>query len=179
MKLHRISNSSNKEVIQILKDNFSQISDKNIIKNYHPKFDQEPANIFFILNSKNNRYEKGCYYVLENNREYICSAGWNEYEYDNSIALALTRAYVNPKHRAKYYMGKFILPEIINETVNYNKIYITSNSYNSAIYQYFVRADQNKTTALFNNWPDIYRRFKPVGIKTIYNTDQYVVEYIR
>jgi hypothetical protein len=76
-------------------------------------------------------------------------------------------------------MGEYILPEIIKNTTQYKHLYITADSYNSAIYQYFVRASQGKTTALYNNWPDIYRKFKPIGKKTIYFTEQYVAEFER
>jgi hypothetical protein len=116
--------------------------------------------------------------VLENNSELVCSAGWNEYDLDKNIALALTRAYVEPKFRAKYYMGEYILSEIVESTRQYQHLYITSNSYNSAIYQFFVRASQGKRTAIYNDWPEIYKKFKPVGVKNIYYTDQYVAEYI-
>jgi len=156
---------------------FSKIENSNLLKNYHPDYKNEPANIFYILNDKNGRYNKGCYYVLENNGEYVCSAGWNEYDLDNTIALALTRAYVEPKYRTKYYMGEYILPKIIASTRNYKHLYITADSYNSAIYQWFVRANEGKSPGMFNDWPDIYRNFKPIGKQTIYYTEQYVAEY--
>jgi hypothetical protein len=179
MKLHKINDSSDKYVIKLLEESFSEITDDNIIKNYHPNYASNNANIFCILNNKNGRYKNGCYYVLENNNELVCSAGWNEYELDRTIALILTRAYVAPKYRAKYHMGEYILPDIVESTKEYVHRYITSNSYNSAIYQFFVRASQGKRTAIYNDWPEIYKKFKPAGVKNIYYTDQYVAEYIK
>jgi hypothetical protein len=179
MKLHTIQDSSNKFIIGLLEETFSKITNSNIIRNYHPDYKNDPANIFYILTDVNGRYKKGSYFVLENNNEFVCSAGYNQYDLDSSIALALTRAYVDPKFRAHYYMGEYILPEIIKNTTQYKHLYITADSYNSAIYQYFVRASQGKTTALYNNWPDIYRKFKPIGKKTIYFTEQYVAEFER
>jgi hypothetical protein len=177
MILHELHDNSNKYIISILENEFSKIENQNILKNYHPNFKNNPANIFYILNEFNGRYNKGCYYVLENNGTYICSAGWNEYHIDKNIALALTRAYVSPENRTKYYMGKYILPKIIESTLDYKHLYITADSYNSAIYQWFVRANEGKRPGMFNDWPDIYRKFKPIGKQTIYYTEQYVAEY--
>lgn len=177
MIVHEIHDYSNNRVMQLLEYSFSTITDTNIIKNYHPKFSDDPANIFYILNDPKGRYNKGCYYVLEDAGEYVCSAGYNEYDLDRNIALALTRAYVSPKHRTKYYMGEYILPKIIEATRNYKHLYITADSYNSAIYQWFVRASEGKSPGMFNDWPDIYRNFKPIGKQTIYYTEQFIAEY--
>lgn len=179
MILHEIHDSSNNHVIKLLEESLCLITNENIIKNYHPDFKDNPANIFYILNDPKGRYNKGCYYVLEDNGTYVCSAGYNEYDLDNTIALALTRAYVAPKYRTKYYMGEYILPKIIESTVDYDHLYITADSHNSAIYQWFVRANQGKKPGMFNDWPEIYRKFKPIGKQTIYYTEQYVAEYTR
>lgn len=179
MKIHVIQDDSNKAIMNLLEESFNKITDPDIIKNYHPNYKNDPANIFYILNDVNGRYAKGAYYVLEHEGEYVCSAGWNQYELDTTIALALTRAYIDPKYRAKYYMGEYILPKIIDSTTSYNHLYITADSHNSAIYQWFDRAHNGKRPTMFNNWPDIYRKFKPIGKKTIYYTEQFVVEYQR
>ena len=177
MQLHQIHDASNRFIMSLLEASFFNITDSNLVKNYHPDYKNEPSNIFYILNDINGRYHRGCYYVLEDNNEYICSAGYNEYDLDQTISLALTRAYINPKYRTKYFMGEYILPKIIENTTQYKHLYITSDSYNSAIYQWFVRANEGKSPGMFNDWPDIYRKFKPIGKKNIYYTEQYVVEY--
>jgi hypothetical protein len=179
MQLHQLHDASNSNVMKLLEAHLSTITDTNIIKNYHPDYSNEPSNIFYILNDVNGRYNRGCYYVLEDQGEYICSAGYNEYDLDNTIALALTRAYINTKHRTKYYMGEHILPKIIENTIQYKHLYITADSHNSAIYQWFVRANEGKRPTMFQHWPDIYKKFKPIGKKYIYYTEQYVVELDR
>jgi hypothetical protein len=179
MRLHELHDSSNEFVMNLLEVYFSKITDSDIVKNYHPDHSNDPANIFYILNDVNGRYKRGCYYVLEDDGEYVCSAGYNEYDLDQTIALALTRAYINPKHRAKYYMGEHILPKIIENTAQYEHLYITADSHNSAIYQWFIRANEGKRPAMFQQWPNIYRKFKPIGKKYIYYTEQYVAELDR
>jgi hypothetical protein len=164
--------------MNLLESAFSIITDKeDVIKNYHPDYKTNPGNLFYILNDPNGRYKKGMYYVVENNGEFVCSAGWNEY--DSDTALVLTRMYVAPKYRVNYYVANYILPEILKEVTNYKHVWATVNEYNKALYEWFVRDRSGKRTALFNDWPDIYRKFKPIGKKNIYYTDQYVIELDR
>jgi len=163
--------------MSLLEESFCNITDTNLVKNYHPDYKNDTANIFYILADANGRYKNGCYYVLEDEGRYVCSAGWNRYDLDSNVALALTRAYVDPMYRAKYYMGEFILPKIIESTTDFKHLYITADSHNSTIYQWFIRAAAGKSTGMFSDWPDIYRKFKPIGKKNIYYTDQYVAEY--
>lgn len=178
MQLYGIQDLTNNWIVTKLEDEFSNIYDPNLVKNYHPDYKHEPSNLFYILSQTENRYKKGMYYVLLQDSTFICSAGWNEYELDHDVALALTRAYVSPEFRTKYFMGQHILPEIIKQTRSYKHLYITSNSYNIAIFNWFDRSAKGKLGALFNNWPDIYKKFKPKGKQSIYYTDQYVLEYI-
>jgi len=175
MLLHEIHDLSNSHVNELLISGLSKIKESKFMKNYHPEYKDIPGNIFHILENGRYKQGKGKYYVLENNGEYICSAGWNEYEPD--IALILTRMYIAPKHRVNYYVATNILPKILEEVTDYKHVWATVNAYNKALYEWFVRDKLGKRTALFNNWPEIYKRFTPVGMKTVYYTDQYVVEY--
>jgi acyl carrier protein len=179
MIVHEIHDLSDKKIVNIMDRALRKITDEDILVNYHPDYYDHPGNLFYII--KYGRYRKGFgkYYILEEDNNYICSAGWNEYESDPSIAFALTRMYVDPAYRGQYFVAQHILSKSLNETKNYEKIWLTVNKYNKRLYDWFVRADQNKRTALFNDWPAIYRNFKPIGEKTIYNTPQYVVEFIR
>jgi hypothetical protein len=176
MLLHEIHDSSNKVVMNLLEEFFSKITDTNIIKNYHPDYKNDTANIFYILNDSKGRYKKGGYYILEDDGELVVAAGYNEYEFDPNIMLALTRAYINPKNRTNYAMGTYILPKIIEQCSHYPHVYITVNEHNRAFYNWFVRYHSNKRPTLFGEWPDSYKQFKPIGKKTIYFTEQYVVE---
>lgn len=179
MIIHEIHDLSNVLVIDLLKYHFATITDTDIIKNYHPDCSDLPGNLFYILEQGRYAKGKGKYFVIENNGEYICSAGWNEYELDSTIALLLTRMYVNTRYRTQYFVGKHILPQTIEEAQHYNKLWITSNSHNVMIYNWFSRAAEGKRTSLFNNWPDIYKKFKPVGKREVYYTIQDVVELDR
>jgi len=179
MKLHLLHDSSNSSVVDLLELEMGQIKDDKIATNYHPDYKTNPGNLFYILNDPNGRYHKGAYYVLEDGGEFICSAGWNEYELDSNIALVLTRMYVSPKYRVNYHVANHILPEILKEVTQYKHVWATVNEYNRGLYQWFVRDQSGKRTALFNDWPDIYRKFKPIGKKNIYFTEQYVIELDR
>lgn len=179
MKIHEIHDTKNTAVIEILKTGLSEITDVAIVKNYHPDYSDTPGNLFYILNEGRYQQGRGKYYVITEDDKYICSLGWNEYELVPTIALMLTRMYITPKYRGQYIIGKNILPIAISEASHYDRIWITANEHNRAIYDYFVRASQNKRTTLFNDWPEIYRKFKPIGKRFVYYTSQYVAEYTK
>jgi acyl carrier protein len=179
MFVHEIHDLTNEKVLALLKAGLSKISDQNIIKNYHPDFSDLPGNLFYILKEGRYAQGKGTYYVIEDNDEYVGSAGWNEYDDDVNIAFALTRMYTNPDHRGQYLIAENILSKTLEETKSYNKVWLTINEHNKILYTWFVRASQGKSTGLFNNWPEVYKKFKPLGQRHIYNTTQYVVELTR
>lgn len=164
----------------MLKKEFQKITNEEIIKNYHPDFFGEPGNIFYILGTEERyRVGHGKYFIIEDAGEYICSAGWNKYDLDSNIALLLTRTYVNKRYRAQYNVGNYILPKAILETESYPYCWITSNKHNKAIDAWFSRVENKKQPTLFNNWPEIYKRFKPIGKRDIYYTVQDVYELVR
>jgi hypothetical protein len=177
MNVFRINDLSNTKVVSILQTGLSEVDDKYVIKNYHPDYANRPENLFFIL--KQGRYQegKGAYFVIEENGKYVCSAGWNEYAHDT--ALALTRMYTAKKYRMQYLVAKNILVKTLEETKHYNNVWLTANEYNKALYNWFVRKEENKRSALFNDWPEIYKKFKPIGKKNVYGIEQYVVELQR
>lgn len=177
MQIHEIHDNTNKHVISLLEEEFSTIANVDVVKNYHPDYRNDPANFFYVLESGRFRKGHGKYYVIEEDNKFICSAGWNEYDLDPTIVLYLTRMYVNKAYRAMYYVGTHILPLILAETTHYERAWITSNKHNKAIYDWFERASAGKQTSLFNNWPEIYRQFKPIGKREVYYTEQYIVEY--
>lgn len=179
MKIHAIHDLTNPHVINILKKEFNNITDTNIISNYHPDYSDTAGNLFYILQAGRYRLSKGKYWVMEENGEYLGSAGWNEYELDTDVALVLTRTYVPKKFRGQYLLANHLLPMMLQETSNYQKTWLTVNEHNDVLYQWFLRSSENKRPALFNNWPQIYKKFYPIGKKDIYYTQQYVLEYTK
>jgi hypothetical protein len=175
MIIHQIHDLSNSNIVSLLEQGMSQVTEPELIKNYHPDFKSDNSNLFYIL--KNGRYKIGNYYVAEEDGNYIGSAGWNWYKDD--IALALTRAYIAPNHRQRNIMATYFLPSILDETALYNKIWCTCNEYNKVIYNGFVRIAMGKRAGLTNPWLDIYSKFVPIGIQTVNYTEQYVAEYKR
>lgn len=171
MKVHCIRDLSNNYALGILEQGLEQSSEEN----YSPKLRNNPANLFFVLSS--GRYKTGAYFIVEKDGEYVCSAGWNEYTEDT--ALVLTRAFVSKPYRGQFHMGSLLLPRMIEETAGYKHTWITCNTKNDSIYKWFVRSYEGKQPAMFNNWPDIYKSFTPIGEKTIYYTQQLVVELQR
>ena len=179
MNIHAIHDLSDSSVVTLLQHNLAQVTDEKLVKNYHPDYSDTPGNLFYILQAGRYQQSKGKYWVIEENGEYLGSAGWNEYELDREIALVLTRTYVPKKHRGQYLLANYLLPLMLQEASNYRKTWLTVNEHNDVLYQWFVRSAENKRPALFNNWPEIYKKFYPIGKKDIYYTQQHVMEYIK
>jgi hypothetical protein len=175
MIVHTIHDLSNKYVVDILVKGLSNIPEQDLAPNYHPEFNQDSANLFYIL--KNNRYINGSYYVLEEDDKFIAAGGWNHYTDDT--ALILTRMYVVKEYRTKNIMSTYFLPKIFEETSFYKKLWITCNEYNKALYDAFVLMSNGKKVGYTYQWPEIFKIFKPLGTKLVNNTPQYVVEYER
>jgi len=179
MNIHAIHDLSNRSVVTLLQHGLAQVTDDQLVKNYHPDYIDTPGNLFYILQAGRYRQSKGKYWVIEENSEYLGSSGWNEYELDTDIALVLTRTYIPKKHRGQYLLANHLLPLMLQESSNYRKTWLTVNEHNSVLYQWFVRSAENKRPTLFNNWPKIYKKFYPIGKKDIYYTEQHVMEYIK
>lgn len=174
LKIYEINDLKNIEVLEILKKGILRNMFKNdqLAMNYLYEHRENHANLFYILNQ--GRYKNGKYFVLTKNNKYIASAGWHPYNTD--VALLLSRMLVIPEYRGSYILAETVLESMINQSKNYKHQWISFNEYNLILYKWFERVDQGKAGALFNNWPKIYSRFKPVGKKEINYTLQYVVE---
>lgn len=173
--IYEIHDLSNEKAVSLLKHGLSKVDNVNVIKNYHPDYYGSPGNLFTILDQGRYREGNGKYFVVEEDGRYICSAGWNAYDVDNSIALLLTRMYTDVMYRTNFFVGNLILPHILSETASYKKRWFTCNEYNKSIYDWFVRMYETKN---MGNWPELYRNFKPIGKHPVYYVDQYVMEYI-
>ena len=173
LEIHQITDLNN-NIIEILKSDISRdmFSSEQLAINYLYEYRNTPGNLFYILD--HGRYNKGKYFVLTDNGRYIASAGWNHYTEDT--ALLLTRMLVIPEYRGSYILAKTVLQKMIDQSLNYKNQWITFNEYNLTLYKWFQRVEEGKRGALFNNWPEIYARFKPVGQREINHTLQYVVE---
>jgi len=150
---------------------FSSITDEKFTKNYNPKYSNLPENIFYLMNQGAFSIGVGNYYILEHDDQFICSAGWTTYKEKSTIALLLSRAYVNLSHRGKFHLAEYILPECIKETTKFENRYITINKHNKYLVNGLLRP------GLSTHWPEIYRKFKFVGLQHINFTEQFVFEY--
>ena len=162
MQIHAIQDLSNNYVISLLKSNLSKIVDPNIISNYHPDFSNTPGNLFYILNE--GRYKIGNYFVLEEDSQYLGSSGWNEYA--TGTALIMTRTFIPPSYCGSRLISKQVtLPIMFKETTLYNKLWITCNSHNKAIYDMIERANHGVFSGIGSIGRDLYSQFSPIGTK--------------
>jgi hypothetical protein len=170
-----ISINDDPTIINFLKENLRLIPETYLLENYHPDHEYYPGNIFRYINK--GKFNIGNYYVMiTDSGEYAGSAGWSQL--NESTALTLVRMYVPKKFRTDYIVGEHIFPKLVEETSHYQHTWITFNSYNKPMYDAIERMHNGKSSGL-NPWPPIYRKFKPLGQKTINTVLQYVAEYER
>lgn len=170
MLVYKIHDLSDSRVIDILIAGLSDLDQSN--ENYSPLRKDSPANLFYIL--ENGRFRDGAYYVIEEDGKFIAGSGWNQYTSDT--ALVLVRSYIVPSCRNKFLMAELLLPDMLNDCKDFEHVWITCNKYNKAIYNWFERAAAGKSPTVGSNWPEIYKNFEPIGIKTVNYTEQYVVQ---
>lgn len=172
--LHLIHDELDKTALEILKRGLNlQTKDPYFLANYHPDHSTESRNLFYLL--KNGKYSAGGYYVISKDQNYVASAGW--YPFEDGI-IALSRAYISQDYRNQPVLGDFILPKILVEADRRGKkVWMTFNEENKKIYEGFKRTQYSRAPILGQQWPETFRKFKPVGQKLINNFNQYVVEY--
>lgn len=172
MIVHEIHDLTNPVVVNLLETGLSKITDENYVKNYHPAHSSDPGNLFFVL--ERGRYQKGRgkFFVIEENGEFACCAGWCQYDGEPSTAIGINRLYTDPKYRFNYYGGTVVLPQSLEESKHYKNIWLTFNEWNARLHDRFVKAAAGERV---NDWPEIYHQFLPIGKKIIYNVPQFVV----
>jgi hypothetical protein len=171
MNLYSLTNLNNASTVDLLRNSITadMFDKEELLPNYLYEYKDNPANLFNNLAA--GRYTYGRYYVLtDDTNKFVASAGWHPY--NNNTALALTRMLVAPNYRATYVVGKEILPSIIKETKQFERVWITCNEYNRAIYDWF-----STGKSMGGNWPSIYKNFKPIGQHLVNHTLQYVAEH--
>lgn len=165
-KIHTINDLSDEYVIDLLKRGLSDV-DEIFMENYSPSHSNHPANLFYIL--QNGRYKNCQFFVIEEDGEFVACSGWNEF--DSTTALLLTRTYVTKNRRAQRTIAENFLPIMLESTKHYDKVWITFNSYNKHIYDWFCSL-KNKQLG----WLEVYAKFEPIGMLSVNNVDQYVVQ---
>jgi len=173
MKIYEITDDSNTKVIEILKQGITRSMFKNnkLFENYLYEYRENAANLFYLL--KQGRYKTGTYFVIADDQDnYIASSGW--YEYNKDTALVLTRMLVTPEYRTSYIVGHKLLPLMIDRASKYKNVWITCNEYNKSIYNWFSRSSEGKSPSLYRNWPEVYKKFKPIGQHKVNGVQQYV-----
>lgn len=177
MKLYTINDLSKKELIDVLKNNIKkEMFTNGLEKNYTWEDRNRPGNLFKIL--EEGRYIKGCYYIIvDESGNYVGSGGWNEYPYLENTALIATRTFIVPKYRTEALIGKILLPPMIENTKDYENVYMTFNDCNRAMYDFIVRYNNSGRIGSLNKvkLDPIWKKFYGVGTMNIYNVSQWAL----
>jgi hypothetical protein len=73
-------------------------------------------------------------------------------------------------------LGHTILPTLIEKTSSYDKVWMACNEYNVAIQKWFTRNEEGKSLTVAKSWPEVYKRFEPIGKHTINGIEQFVFQ---
>lgn len=175
MKIYEINDLSNDKVINILKNGITKelFKKAQLYENYLYSYKDNPANLFYGL--EKGHYRIGAYYVLvDEDNNYIASAGWNEM--NAMTALLLTRMVVSIPYKTSGILGHNILPIMIEKTMSYKRVWMTCNEYNVSIQKWFMRNQEGKSLSISKSWPEIYKRFEPIGQHTVNSRKQFVFQ---
>jgi hypothetical protein len=173
-----LKNSLVVDFIERLKIELSKESPYNqteyFIANYEPKNHLSNTNLFYLLNS--GRYHSGDFYMLFEEGNFVGCSGW--FEHEGSI-IAMSRAYLALKYRSQSVLAQSLLPLIIS--LNKDRrlpIIMTFNENRRQVYECFERIQAGKSFLLGQEWPEVFKLFKPKGKKKLFGYDQYIVEFL-
>ena len=62
MKVYAIHDLTNSKVLELLEAGLESVTESHILKNYHPSYKNNAANLFYIL--ENGRYKIGKYFII-------------------------------------------------------------------------------------------------------------------
>jgi hypothetical protein len=96
----------------------------------------------YILHNNRRFYKRGEYFFLEKSGEIIAGSGIYRSDFDNNLTIGGVRSWVNEPYRAKFVIGKYLLPLQLKwaKENHYKTIALTFNDYNARLINYFRRS---------------------------------------
>lgn len=99
---------------------------------------------------------------------------------EDGVAI-LTRLFVVPHYRMRLFI-QHLLAELVrslsarDDLVLDTRVYLTFNSYNAVLYEWFVRRAEGRGSAVGKQWPEVFSVFKPAGLQMVNSVEQFVCE---
>jgi GNAT superfamily N-acetyltransferase len=150
----------------------SQETDKPAAYNMRiSNWEEHEDTLAYILHNGRRFYKRGEYFFLEKNGEIVAGSGIYRSDFDNNLTIGGVRSWVNPQYRAKFVIGRYLLPLQLNwaKENNYKTIALTFNDYNSRLINYFRRSgfgiikNRNTNSLFYNGLHELSYQIKVKG----------------
>lgn len=138
---------------------------------------EDEKSLPYILYHKNRYDRRGEYFFLLDQGKIVAGSGIYRSDFCYELAIGGSRTYVNPDHRAKWLVAKYLLPAQLRwaERRSYHAVALTFNEYNKKVINAITRTGlgikKNRTPDMMF-YDGVYTVDHPVVIK---NTLQWII----
>ncbi len=130
------------ELLEFCKSASLLTSDPAHVNMYHKHWEDRPETLpYLIYQSTRFANTNGDFFILRIDGNIEAISGVQISKFDKNVALAGIRSWINPKYRAKMYIGHHLLPLHLAWAKNNNlkTVALTFNNYNKKLMNYFKR----------------------------------------
>lgn len=110
---------------------------------YHEQWQNNSETLpYLIYQSSRFAKDNGEFFILRINGKIEAISGVHVSSFDSNVAIAGIRSWINPRYRAKMYIGHYLLPLQLSWAMNNNlkTIALSFNGYNKRLINYFKRS---------------------------------------
>ena len=153
-------------------------SDPAHVNMYHKHWEDRPETLPYLI-YQSTRFAKssGDFFILRINGKIEAISGVQISKFDENVAMAGVRSFINPEQRAKMYIGHHLLPLHLAWAKNKNlkTVLLSFNLYNKRLMNYFKRSgmgvpkERNSSRLFYNGVHEV-----PFSVN-IQHTEQWVL----
>jgi hypothetical protein len=141
--VHKIEELSQNEIFNFAKRASEYTSDPAHVNMWHNHWEDHPETLpYLIYISKRFANNNGQFFVLRIDNEIEAISGVHVSNFDSNVALGGVRSWVNEPHRAKFLIGRHLLPLQLSwaKDKGLKTIALTFNEYNKRLLNHFRRS---------------------------------------
>lgn len=132
-----------------------------------------PSSLLYVAQIEGRYREPFDYSIVTEFGVPVSGAGF--YPHDRETVILMSRTYSVPGVRHRFLATNILQDHVWrSRELGFRRAWITVNEYNLELYHEISRANQADHSR--RRYPDIWYRFRPVGRRTIKNTEQWIVE---
>lgn len=147
-------------IIDYCKQAFSEKDEPSHNVMYNENWENDPSTLPYLI-YKSDRFDNDngdMFLLMEDDQIKGCSGVNILNEFDNNVAIAGVRTWLNKELRGKFIIGRYLLPEHLKwaKEKNLKTIIITLNEYNKRLIPYFkreglgIKKNRNENSMFYN-----------------------------